>query len=228
MLPPLIVMEAIDRGIQVLAITDHNATGNIQAVQAAAEGSGLQIIPGMEVQTREEVHCLCLFDTLEQAFAWQEIVDKKLPDLKNNADYFGDQLLVDQEGDFVAREERLLLTSADLSMEEAWQAVDHLGGLFIPAHVDRKANGLLALLGLIPTDIPLLALEISRHLKPSLAAQTYPSLRGYPLIQDGDAHRLEEISGFNLFTLEEFSMAELRQAFLGNHGRGVKVLSQTT
>ncbi len=227
MLPPLIVMEALDLGIQVLAITDHNASGNAQAVMQAAQGTGLTVLPGMEIQTREEVHSLCLFDSLDQARTWQAIVDQKLPDQKNRADYFGDQLFVDQNGDFVAREERLLLTSADLSLEEAWRQVNDLGGLFIPAHVDRKANGLIPLLGFVPADIPWEALEISRHLKPSQAAHVFPQLEGFPLIQDGDAHRLNELRGANLFSIENPTIAEIRLALRHADGRSYRELSQT-
>ncbi|HPO58953.1 MAG TPA: PHP domain-containing protein, partial [Anaerolineaceae bacterium] len=104
MQPPLIVSTALDRGIQILSITDHNATGNIAAVQKAADGTGLTILPGMELQTAEEVHCLCIFDTLEQAHALQAIVDRLLPPLANRPDYFGDQLYVDENGDFLGRE----------------------------------------------------------------------------------------------------------------------------
>ena len=34
MIPPLIVQEALDRGINLIAITDHNSSKNIAAVQA--------------------------------------------------------------------------------------------------------------------------------------------------------------------------------------------------
>lgn len=79
MIPPLIVQEAMERDIQLIAITDHNATGNIRAVMEAARGTNLTVLPGMELQTREEVHLLCLFETLEQADTWQKVVDLILP-----------------------------------------------------------------------------------------------------------------------------------------------------
>ena len=55
MIPPLIVEQAVSLGITLLAVTDHNATANIRAVQQAAKGYPLTILPGMEVQTMEEV-----------------------------------------------------------------------------------------------------------------------------------------------------------------------------
>ncbi|HNH06460.1 MAG TPA: PHP domain-containing protein, partial [Anaerolineales bacterium] len=56
MIPPLIVQEALERQIDIIAITDHNASANVAAVQKAAHGTTLHVFGGMEVQTREDVH----------------------------------------------------------------------------------------------------------------------------------------------------------------------------
>lgn len=219
MIPPLIVQEAIERGIRLIAITDHNATANIGAVQKAALGTDLFVLPGMELQTREEVHVLCLFDTLAQAEALQAWVDAHLPNIPNNIDFFGEQFVVDETGDFIRREERLLLTSVEVTLQEAWQKVNAIGGLFVPAHVNRTANGLIALLGLVPTDIPLEVLEISRHLRPEDAPKRLPQVSGYPLMQDGDVHFLDDFLGATDWTLETPSIAELRKAIHNQEGR---------
>lgn len=221
MIPPLIVEETVQQGIQLIAITDHNATANIAAVQRAAQGTGLTVLPGMELQTREEVHVLCLFDTLEQAQALQTWVGQHYPDRLNNPDFFGEQFVVDETGDFIRREDRLLLTSVNVSLTEAWQQVTDLGGLFIPAHVNRSANGLIAQLGLVPTDITIEALEISRHLRPQEASIKFPQLTGYPLIQDGDVHFLDGFLGSTHWQLEEVTIGELRQAIHAENGRSV-------
>ncbi len=228
MIPPLIVREALDRGIDLIAITDHNQTANIAAVQKAAEGAGLHVLPGMELQTREEVHVLCLFDTLEQAFALQAYVDLRLPNVKNNPDFFGEQFVVDETGDFIRREERLLINSVDASFEQVFEQVRALGGLFIPAHVNRKGFGLIANLGLVPPDLPLEALEISRHLKIGEAVEKFQQLRGYPLIQSGDVHGLDEFLGANLFKLNEPSIEELRLALRQAAGRSLQVSKSTS
>lgn len=226
MIPPLIVQQALELGIHLLAVTDHNASANVAAVQKAAQGSELQVLPGIELQTREEVHVLCLFDTLDQLSAFQTEVDALLPAMVNRPDFFGEQFVVDETGDFIRREERLLLTSADLSIEEAWQKVSALGGLFIPAHVNRKAFGLIANLGLMPTGIAIEALEISRHITADQARHTFPQIAGYPLIRSGDVHRLEEYLGVNEFQVEQASIAELRLAIQGREGRSLRLLHQ--
>lgn len=221
MIPPLIVLEALERGIDLIAVTDHNASANVGAVIAAAAASDLVVLPGMEVQTEEEVHVLCLFDTQEQLASWQAQVDASLPSLQNNPDFFGEQFVVDATGEFIRREDRLLLTSTSLSIEETFRRVAALGGLAIPAHVDRKAFGLLQVLGFVPPGLPVAALEVSRHVQPGQAGQRYPQVRGYPLIRSGDAHRLDELLGANEFQIEAPTVAEIRLALQGEAGRSL-------
>jgi len=215
MIPPLIVQHAVEHGIGLIAITDHNATANIAAVQEAARGTDLVILPGMELQTSEEVHVLCLFDTLDQVKEWQSIVDRSLPNIPNNIEFFGEQFVVDETGEFIRREERLLLASTNINIHQAWERVTGLGGLLIPAHINRRANGLIPMLGFVPSDTPIEMLEISSHITPFQAISQFPQIAGYPLVQDGDAHFLDDILGVNEFTLQNPNIAELRMAILG-------------
>lgn len=224
MIPPLIVDEALSRGIQWIAITDHNASANIEAVINAAKDTKLVVTPGMEVQTQEEIHSLCLFDTLDQIYAFQQFVNVKLPPLENQPDFFGEQLVVDENGDFIRKETRLLLNSAAISIREAWEKVQELHGLLIPAHIDRKAFGMIANLGLIPIDTPIEALEISRHLSPAAARSAFPQIGQIPLIRSGDAHRLEEFLGVNQLQVETPCVSELRKALAGLEDRSLTIL----
>lgn len=225
MLPPLIVDEAVERGLDFIAITDHNHSGNVESVMQAASGTRLHVFPGMELQSKEEVHLLCIFDTLEQVKALQAYVDDKLPSLKNNPDIFGQQIAVDKEGEFSYVEDKLLATSVNLTVNEVWNIVQDLGGLLIPAHVDKHANGMIPILGFIPQDIPFTALEVSRNLGLAKAKLKYPQLNKYPLLLGGDAHRLEDILGANTFVVEELSIRELQLAFKSQDGRSLAVLS---
>ena len=225
MIPPLIVETALEQGIQLIAITDHNATANIASVQKAAAGKDLVVWAGMEMQTKEEVHVLCLFDMLEQCLVLQDFVSSRLPPIENRPDYFGEQFVVDETGEFVQRETQLLLTSANITFKEAWEQVSKLGGLFIPAHVDRKGYGLIANLGLVPDDIPIKILEISRQLDHENAVAFFPQIKGYPLIQNGDVHRLDEFLGANEYQLEKPTIGELLLAIDGLEGRSYNFCS---
>lgn len=219
MIPPLIIQTALDRQINLLAITDHNSTYNIAAIIKAAENTNIHILPGMELQTREEIHSLCLFDSMVQALKFQEIVTSTMPGLSNKAEYFGEQFVVDASGNFLRREESMLLASSSLSLKEAWVKVNGLGGLLIPSHVERSVFGLLPVLGFIPQDIQLEALEISKNTSADKARQQYPQLKNYPLIQNGDAHQLEDILGMITFHIELPTINEIRLAFQHQDGR---------
>ncbi len=223
MIPPLIIEAALEKQIDLIAITDHNSTANIEAVLQAASGTGLFVIPGMEVQTREDIHSICIFDTLIQALQFQEIVDDSLPALLNDAEHFGEQFIVDKTGEFIRREERLLITACSLSIDQAYEHVNSIGGLFIPAHINRKSFGLITSLGFIPPEIPFEALEISRHITPELARQTIPGVKDIPLIQNGDVHRLDDFLGTLLLTLDDPSVSEIRKALRSHDGRGYSI-----
>jgi len=211
MLPPFIVERALETNTNLIAITDHNASANVPAVIKAAEGTGLTVLPGIELETAEEIHVVCLFDTYAQLFEFQKIVDRYLPDIPNNPDFFGLQLIVDAEGNFVQTEDRLLSNATQLSLSEAQCHVLALGGIFIPAHVNREENGLIPRLGGIPPELNLSVLEIS-HTTRDEVIRRYPYLKDYHLIPGADAHDLDAISGAIKFQIEELSVDALLRA----------------
>ncbi len=226
MIPPVIVQSALEKGIHLLAVTDHNQTANIGAVMEAARGTRMSVLAGMELQTREEVHVLCLFDGLDQAEAWQRRVDLRFGSVLNDEEHVGEQYIVDATGDFIRNEPRMLITNVDISLEEAVQEVDALGGLVIPAHVERRAYGLLATLGFASPIFE--ALEISRHITPETARKQFPQIAGFPLLQSGDVHYPEEFLGAMEFELEAPTIAEIRKALRGVDGRRMRILPQRT
>jgi PHP family Zn ribbon phosphoesterase len=227
MIPPLIIQEAESKGINLIAISDHNAIDNIEAVMKAAQGSSVTVLPAIELQTREEIHSLCLFDQLDQIRAFYREIKATFPNIKNNVEYFGEQFVVDETGDFIRREERLLISSSSMTLKEAWNTVTQYHGLLIPAHVNRSAFGLFPVLGFIPSDIDIEILEISRHITLSQTYKEYPQLKKYHLIQSGDAHLLEEIIALNLFHMAAPTINEILMALKGINGRFYENLSST-
>ena len=223
MLPEFIIERAGELGLDIIAVTDHNSCENAAAMIRAAEGTSIDVWPGMEVQSREEAHLLCLFDTLDQALAWQEVVYASLPPLKNRPSVFGEQVVLASDGEPVGTNDRLLATSTFLSVEEVVRGVSHLGGLCIPAHVDRPMYSLIANLGFIPPDLAIPGVEVSHLLGPKEARARFPQLARYGLIADGDAHRLGEMCRRNTLKMAHRTTAELAWALAGVGDRGVWV-----
>jgi hypothetical protein len=224
MIPPLIIQSALDLDIILLAITDHNSTANIPAMMDAAVNSGITVLPGMELQTREEVHLLCIFDKPRQAFALQHLIDPLLPSISNDPEHFGEQFIVDATGDFLRTEPRLLLASVNIGLDDAVLEVHKLGGLAIPAHVDRKAYGLINMLGFFPPQAQFDAVEISRFTSAEKMGLVYPEIRRFPIIQSGDVHRLNEFMGRCSFEMESPSTNEMIKAFTGIGNRSFSML----
>jgi 3',5'-nucleoside bisphosphate phosphatase len=222
MVPDLIVGRALERGLDLLGVVDHNSAENAAAMVVAAEGSGVSILPGMEVETREGVHLLTLFDRVDWLMRWQETVYNHLPPRENDERVFGTQLVVDPEGNLVDVNRRLLLTAVDLSLEEVIEQTQGNGGLCMPAHVDRPANGLLSVLGLLPEGFRTPALEISPRYDVDEALKQFPQLAGHALIRSSDAHTLEDIGkAVTILWMERVSVAEFVLACQGDLGRRV-------
>jgi PHP family Zn ribbon phosphoesterase len=223
MLPEFILERAQELGLNLIAVTDHNSAENAAAMLSTAKGAGITVLPGMEVQTREEVHLLCLFDTLEQVVDWQQVVYAHLPPLKNKDQVFGTQVVLDVDGEPVGTNDRLLATSVSLSVDQVVQRVRGLRGLCIPSHVDRPAYSLIANLGFIPPDLEVVGVEISHLVGPKEARARFPQLEHYSLVADGDAHRLKEMARRTTLKMAEPTVAEIALALAGEGDRGVWV-----
>lgn len=223
MTPRNIVWHAAQNGIDIVAITDHNAGDNVPAALAAAKGTDVTVLPGMEVETKEEVHLVVLFEKPRQLFAWEKIVAAHRSGRMNDPDRFGAQFVVDAEDNLVAVKEEMLLASLTLSLEEACDRVNALGGLAIASHVDRPAYSVLSQLGFIPPGLALTAVEVSRRVARAEAAKRFPAIGKWPVVTASDAHTIEDfLAGPKMaFNLEEPTLAEIRQALYNENSRGV-------
>ncbi len=210
MTPCNIVNMAILKGLDIIAVTDHNSCSNLPAVMEAAKENGLMVIPGMEVQTKEEVHILCLFKRMEGAMKFAEIVYNSLPNIKNNEEIFGRQLIFNNLDERVAKEDKLLLSSTVLSVNDVFILVRGLGGICIPAHVDRQGFSIITNLGFIPPDLKVKTIEISKKSTPETVLRKYPFLNKFKYIVSSDAHYLQDISEREFFIeLDFLSVSEL-------------------
>ena len=225
MTPPAMVAWAMEWGLDMIAISDHNAAGNIRAVQQAAEefGGQVAVIPGMEITSAEEVHVLGLFPDVEVA----EELGAKLRRLLSVADaqyysFFGEQQLLDSQGREVGSETATLAWATPLDLDETVRLIHGAGGLAIAAHVDRKAFGVFSQLGVFPVEAGFDGVEVSRHVPRGAEAMDRYTALGLPITSASDSHFLEEIgSAYTDLMLAEPTFAELALAFAERNGRSV-------
>ena len=221
MTPRNIVWHAAKHGIDIVAITDHNACDNVIAALAAAKGTNVIILPGMEVETKEEVHIIVLFEKMRQLKAWEQFVNEHMSGRLNDEKRFGAQFVVDAEDELIRIKPEMLLTSLNSGLAEICEKVNQLGGICIASHVDRPANSLLAQLGFIPPDVELAAVEVSRLTSPSEAAMRFPGIGSLPIVTSSDAHTIDDfVSGpKTIFYIDEPTLPEIQQALKGQNSR---------
>lgn len=178
-------------GYDVVALTDHNTVGNCAAFCRAAEHYGMLAIPGMELTTSEEIHVVCLFPDLTSAQTFGGYVRDRLPSTPNQPDYFGRQLIMDEEGTVLGEEQSLLLGSTTISVGEVHALVSALGGVSYPAHIDHSTFSLLSNLGLWMPEAGFTLAELSPTCPEGFTQR--PDLKGLRFITGCDAHYLHEI-----------------------------------
>ena len=193
MTPAQIVARAKASGIGAIGVTDHNSTRQCAEVRRIGEREGVFVLCGAEITTREEVHVLAFAEGEEKLDALQKFLDENLPPIPNNPDYFGYQLVVNEREEVLYEEKTLLITAIDRSVEEIEAFVHLLGGIFIPAHIDKPRDSLLSQLGFIPPSLRVDALELSHRCDPERFLAERPYLAGARFVRSSDAHYPEEI-----------------------------------
>lgn len=223
MSPGRIVARAVEMGLDIIAVTDHNHTGHARLTRRLGEKHGIWVVYGAEVNTREEVHCLTFFDTDQQLEDFQLQLELYLPLIPNDPHLFGDQVIVDEDEQILSEIRHSLYPGLTLGISDLASLVHELGGLFVPAHVDRPMNGLYTQLGLFPVGLEVDAVEISRSTSPVEIRKRYPELKSYRLLRNSDAHSPEHIGrAFNMLSMKARTFDEFRLALQGREGRMVK------
>jgi PHP family Zn ribbon phosphoesterase len=193
-LPSNIVGMASLKGLDVIAVCDHNSCGNSAAVKKLGDAYGVLTIPGMELTTAEEVHVLCLFPDVTNAQNFSFYVHEHLLPVKNNEAAFGKQQAVDEDDNITYNEPLLLISATDIGFDSVFSVVKNHHGIMIPAHIDKSSTSLLSNMGFIPPDSSFACAE-SRHtgFVEKLITEN-PYLENCNIISDSDAHYLEDIN----------------------------------
>lgn len=216
MTPLRIIDEAVKKGIDMIAISDHNSAENAAIAMNIGMSKGITVLPAMEVTSYEEAHVLAIFGSIDSAMKMQEVVYKNLPDGINDERLQGYQLVVNEKDEVLRFNKRLLFGAVNLSAKTLVDTIHSLGGLAVASHIDREVFSILSQLGFIPGDIEFDALEISYHTKRQKAEAVFGEYKSTAWITSSDAHHLADIGRRTTsFFLEELSFEEIKMAFKG-------------
>lgn len=219
---PDITAKAREAGIDIIGIADHNTCENYPAIAVAAAGNPV-VFPCIETQSAEDIHVLCVFPDYDTALGYKDWLWKKIRPIKNDAEHFGYQVVIDAENNIIKEENILLIQGAGYEVDQIVAETQRLGGLAILAHVDRPAFSYTAVLGPMPKDYPADAFELSCRLNSDHAAEWRERYQGRTFIRSSDSHMLSGISRENCtkMMLEEPSFKEIKMAIQGKNGRRI-------
>ncbi len=192
MSPQSIVRNALEKKLDIIAVSDHNSAENVAAVMDAAARTPLTVFPAMEIASREEVHILSIFPDLDSAKAIQNWLYDDLPD-SDDPSYFQEQVLANGEDEVEGFCTKLLIMATRFSINKIVSKIHELQGAAIAAHIDRQSFGIIGQLGFIPLQIPFDALEVSAHMRLADAPTRFPDYAHYPFITNSDSHYLKDI-----------------------------------
>jgi len=191
--PALLARRARERGLGLVALTDHNSALNCPAFEECCRREGLAPLFGAEASSLEEVHVLCLFATADEALEFGAFLRGLLPPLPYDPEKLGDQVVVDADEGILEMPDYYLGAAVSLGFEELCTEASGRGGLVVPAHVDRPMFSVSSQLGFLPPG-PYAAVEAMREPAPELTL-------GYPVISGSDAHYPEHV-GRRAFLVE--------------------------
>ena len=179
-------------GLNIVALTDHNTTKNCPAFFKAAKKHGIIPIAGLELTTSEDIHVVCLFENLEDAMSFDTHLQTRRFLIENRPEIFGRQLILDENDEIVGEEEHLLINATDISIDEAYSLLRKFNGVAYPAHIDKKANGFISVLGDIPPDSEFLYYELHSTENIDIYSKKY-GIDKNRFIVSSDAHYLTDL-----------------------------------
>lgn len=189
MTPNNIVNMAYIKGLNIISVTDHNTTKNLSAVMELCDKIGIKLLPGIEVTTKEEVHVLCYFKDLYDAQQFGGLIYDSLPDICNMPSIFGHQNIYNSNDEIIGILDKLLINASRYSLTEICFLAEKYHGVMVPAHINKKSNSLLGVLGFIPSDIKIKFVEI--YAKTDIDKRLIKDLK---ILKNSDAHNLTDIS----------------------------------
>jgi len=221
MIPHCIILEALGKNLDMIAITDHNACENVRISMSLGEQFGLWVIPGMEVETREEIHFLTFFPTPDYLFSFYDFLQKYFIWVPIDENIWGEEWIVDESGQIIDKKNYLLAYPLSLTVDELYDTVKNWSGVIIPSPVDHKAYSILQFLGFIPPNLDFPVLEISPSMSAEKARCQLP-LEKFRLVRFSDAHTLSQIGSVQtVFFMKDRTWSEFEKAIYGRDGRDV-------
>lgn len=194
MSPNNIINMSIIKGLDAIAVTDHNGIANSRVICSLGEDTDLIVLPGMEIQSVEDVHIVALFRNIDDLEAFYEIIKGNRLLIKNKPEKFGEQLIYNEADEIIGYDDNYLITPYTLKIEKLIELTKQYDGIVFPAHINRNSFSIIKSLGFISPDLDIKNIEW--YGKRPVDFEKYKSkmFKNYRELINSDAHELIDIS----------------------------------
>lgn len=194
MSPNNIINMSLLKGLDAIAITDHNGISNSKVSCEIGKKLGIIVLPGMEIQSVEDVHVVALFKSIEKLEAFYDEIKEFRMLIKNKPEKFGNQLIFNEHDEVIGEEENYLITPFTLNIEKIIKKAKEYEGIVFPAHINRNSFSIIRSLGFIAPDLDIKNIEW--YGKKPIDSKEYEKkmFRKYRELINSDAHDLINIS----------------------------------
>lgn len=184
------------KGLDMIAICDHNSAKQYKTIDKIKDSFDFLVIYGMEVTVKEGFHVLTYFENYDDIMSLDEVIDSSLDksitlaSLNNKA--LNDQMICN----VYDLEEYVIpyyLNQPSISFKELITITKKLGGVVIPAHIDRKGTGILDFINDF-SNYDVDGIEIYKMENYDNLVTMYPYLKKYKYLHSSDAHDIDKIN----------------------------------
>jgi hypothetical protein len=201
------------KGLNIIAVTDHNSMKQLPILFELEQSYDMLLIAGVEITLDDDTHVLCYFKRLEDAITFDHVLETCMDKRVYDSETYGTQDITDIHDAVIDTIPYHLTDPLHLSLSKLVDALKDLDHILVYAHVDRvKHSGLMHV-----HDVKLDAIELTRHHDPLFIQKHH--LEDEIILINSDAHLITDISECtdqNVIELESLSI----EAFFKYFGHG--------
>ncbi len=214
MTPNNILNMAMLKGLNMIAITDHNSTKQLPVIKELAESYDFIIIPGVEVTVTEGFDVLCYFRTWEDAYQFDHFLEQHL--CNEWGSYSKENQVITDIYDTTISYVDQPLTKTSITFQELYREVKSSQGAVVLAHINRRNSSALNTYTLDQLDFDGIELQIYQS---EQFLEQNPFVSEHKLFYNSDSHSLLQLSESEYeIDIEDLSIEGFFQYLVGYHG----------
>jgi len=175
------------KGLDIIAITDHNSLKQIKVCKEISDSYDILFIPGCEVSVKEGCHILVYFKSVEDALKFDTYLETFIHKQGYDKSLYKDQEITNIYDEVIDIYPFDLSPFVDLSIDELVLSLSSYDHILVYAHADRKKHGAMSYMKQKPLD----GIEFSMHVNPNVLLEH--EVASQIIFYNSDAHTITEM-----------------------------------